>query len=307
MLSLLRRDKRSNKRAGLYLTSDGVAAAALAGDPGGAYRLTECVYQPLGDDQDADALVGKLAIAESGALFAVLAPQGYQLLLVEAPDVPEEELRAAVRWRIKDLIDFHVDDAVIDVFEMPAHSRGGQARMMYAVAARAEQVKRQVEMAATLGIELQAIDIPELCLRNVADLLEQEGRGAALLHLADDHGVLIVVRAGVMYLTRHIETGVDTLGAADGLRGELVAGLALEVRRSLDYFESHYDQKPVSSLFTTGLGEGDKNDLAVDLSLEVKGFSLSEMLNAECELSEDLERRCLPAVGAALRSDPVTL
>ena len=40
------------------------------------------------------------------------------------------------------------------------------------------------------------------------------------------------------------------------------------------------------------------------------GLSLAELtdaLDAECELSEDLERRCLPAVGAALRSDPVTL
>ena len=41
----------------------------------------------------------------------------YALLLVEAPDVPATELRAAIRWRVKDLIDFHIDDAVIDVFD----------------------------------------------------------------------------------------------------------------------------------------------------------------------------------------------
>ncbi len=52
------------------------------------------------------------------------------------PAACDNELRAAVRWRIKDLIDFHIDDAVIDVFEMPAHARGGPNRMMYAVKAR---------------------------------------------------------------------------------------------------------------------------------------------------------------------------
>ena len=34
----------------------------------------------------------------------VLSPADYQLMLVEAPDVPDEEMREAVKWRIKDLI-----------------------------------------------------------------------------------------------------------------------------------------------------------------------------------------------------------
>ena len=76
---------------------------------------------------------------------SVLDPAVYHFSLVEAPDVPADELRAAVRWRIKDLIDFHIDDAVIDVFEMPPHARGGPHRMMYAVTAKAELVKQQIE------------------------------------------------------------------------------------------------------------------------------------------------------------------
>ena len=38
----------------------------------------------------------------------------YSLLLLEAPEVPADELRSALSWRVRDLIDFHVDDAVID-------------------------------------------------------------------------------------------------------------------------------------------------------------------------------------------------
>ena len=36
----------------------------------------------------------------------VLRPEEYQLALVEAPEVPPAELRAAMRWRLKDTIDF---------------------------------------------------------------------------------------------------------------------------------------------------------------------------------------------------------
>ena len=43
-------------------------------------------------------------------------------------------------WRVNDLIDFQIDDAVNDVFEMPRQGRGGPNRMLYAVAARADVV-----------------------------------------------------------------------------------------------------------------------------------------------------------------------
>ena len=306
MLSLLRRGKSKNKRAGLYLTRDGVAAVRVAAGAENAFRLAECVYQALPGEAESDVPIGKLPLARA-SVFSVLEPASYQLLLVEAPDVPEEELRAAVRWRIKDLIDFHVDDAVIDVFEMPSHSRGGQAKMMYTVAARAESVRKQVDLIGNAGFSLEAIDIPELCLRNVADRIEEDGRGVALLYLSEDQGLLIVVRQGVMYLTRRIETGVQTLASANGLRSELVSGLALEIRRSLDYFESHYDQKPVFTLYSAGLEAGDRNDLAVDLSVTVEEIDLAKVLSVDCELDAELQRRCLPAIGAALRHEAVTL
>ncbi len=67
----------------------------------------------------------------------------YALLLTEAPDVPTDELRAAVRWSIKDLIDFHVDDATVDVLSLPTDTIAGRAQAIYAVAARTDAVRRR--------------------------------------------------------------------------------------------------------------------------------------------------------------------
>src|SRR5437660_1071667 len=39
----------------------------------------------------------------------LLMPSEYQLLSVDAPNVSQEELKAAIRWRLKDMLDFHVD------------------------------------------------------------------------------------------------------------------------------------------------------------------------------------------------------
>lgn len=302
MLSLFKRPRSSGSRIGVFVTSDGVAAAQVVRARGMRPRLEHCVYEAQGTPDALARAVDSLSTRRTPAT-SVLDSSGYRLSLVEAPEVPTEELAAAVRWRVKDLIDFHIDDAVIDVFEMPAHARGGPRRMMYAVTAKADVVKQQVELVEGSGLELDVIDIPELSLRNVAALLETEDRGAALLYLSDRRSTLLLVRQGILYLARHVETGVATLAEAGELRSDLVAGLALEVRRSLDYFESHYEQTAITQIYASGLDAADREHLAQELGTAVRDVELAALFDTSTRLSPDVERRCLPAIGAALRVD----
>lgn len=302
MLSLFKRTRSSSSRIGVFITQDGVAGARVARGPGARPRLEHCVYEDRGTEDALARVAGSVSARRTPASSVLDAP-GYRLSLVEAPDVPTEELAAAVRWRIKDLIDFHIDDAVIDVFEMPAHARGGPRKMLYAVTAKADVVKQQVELVGSSGLELDVIDIPELCLRNVAALLESDDRGAALLYLGDRRSTLLLVRQGILYLARHVETGVASLAEAGELERDLLAGLALEVRRSLDYFESHYEQSAIAQLYTSGLDAADREQLAHELGAGVRDVELSALFDTSARLSPDAARRCLPAVGAALRDE----
>jgi MSHA biogenesis protein MshI len=305
MLSLFKRGGGASGQIGVFVTAEGVAAAQLS-NTGAKPRLEHCVYERKGDGDPVARVLARLPNRRAPTV-SVLDPGGYRLLLVEAPDVPADELRAAVRWRVKDLIDFHVDDAVIDVFEMPPHARGGRNRMMYAVTAKADYVKQQIDLIEGAGLNLDVIDIGELSLRNVATLFEAEERGTAFLYLGERQSTLLLVRQGVLYLARHVETGVATLAEAGELRPELVGGLALEVRRSLDYFESHYEQTSIPQLHTCGLEAADRDQLGRELGIAVRDMDLKSLLDMDDTLSPELQRLCLPAIGAALRKDPVTL
>jgi MSHA biogenesis protein MshI len=303
----IRGTDNASGQTGLLLGTTGAAAAQLMRARGtGKPRLVHCAYE-AGERAHSLASVMKQLPSRKLPAVSILPSASYNLLLVEAPDVPGDELRAAVRWRIKDLIDFHVDDAVIDVFQMPALGRGGPNQMMYAIAAKAEFVRGQVDVLESAGLKLEVIDIPELALRNVAAALEHNSDGVALLHLADRYGILLLVRQGVMYLTRRIETGVRTLRDANGLRADLIAGLALEARRSLDYFESHYEQTPISTLYTTGLQPDDLDQLSQELGISVSHLEYELIVEMGVAVDEDTQRRCLAAVGAALRHDTVKL
>jgi MSHA biogenesis protein MshI len=306
LLGYFKRGRRVASQIGVFATPDGVAAAQVTPGASGKPRLDRCVYEREGADDPFARVLGRLPSRRSPCV-SVLDPGGYRLLLVEAPDVPADELRAAVRWRVKDLIDFHVDDAVIDVFEMPPHARGGPRRMMYAVTAKAELVKREIERVEGAGLKLDVVDIPELSLRNIATLLESDQRGAALLYLSERRSTLLLVRQGTLYLARYIETGVATLTEAGELRPEIVAGLALEVRRSLDYFESHYEQTSIQQLHVSGLDAADRETIARDLGLVVREVDLTALFETQETLSAELQRLCMPAIGAALRKDPVAL
>src|SRR4029450_12132281 len=124
---------------------------------------------------------------------------------------------------------------VFDVFEIPDPPRRTNARMMFAVAARSQAIQRVANLISPVARGFDVVDIPELCQRNLSALLPQDQKGVALLTLSDRFAQLVLTREGVLYLTRRIDL-------ADS------GALALEVQRSLDYYESHYDHSPITHL-----------------------------------------------------------
>jgi MSHA biogenesis protein MshI len=164
----------------------------------------------------------------------------YQMVQVEAPQGPAEERRDAVRWRIKEMVDFPVDAAGIDVLDIPA--QGARTPQIFAVAASHACLTPRIHAFQDAKLALAAIDIPELAQRNVAALFEDPERGLALLAFDDDGGCLTFTFKGELFASRHIEVTRKALSEATG---EALAALhervLLDVQRSLDNFDRNYN------------------------------------------------------------------
>jgi len=283
--------------------------------------------------QQAAARMGNLG-PKSG-ITSVLPDNSYQVLLVEVPNVPADEINAAARWQIKDQLDFPVDDTVVELFRLPEQSRANGTPMGYAVAARRDSVKEHVKQLESAGLPLDVIDIPELCVRNVATLLPQDAHGVAFLHFTQTHGILTVTRKGVLYLVRRIEKGQSAINAAatgdfahadlasttslailespddaagvtdDFNRSELVTNIVQEIQRSLDFYDSHYDCEPLNELVLSpgsNIG-GLAKSLNDQLGLAVSSLNLNRLFEMQSELSSAEQGACMLAIGAALRSE----
>lgn len=296
-----------NSRAGIALDGPNAGIARVRLQAGGPPSLAIRRFDADGDWFDEAAEHADDLDLQRTPASSVLAAHAYQLQLLEIPNVPREELLSAIRWRLKDLIDFPVEEAVVELLEMPPHSNPGAPHTGYAVVTRREEVMQQVASMQRADLNMDVIDIPELCIRNVAVLLPEDKDGVAFMHFTEDRGYLTITRQGVLHLTRHLDTGRRALADArsdEFTSQEMVNGIALEVQRSLDYYESHYDCRPVTQIvlgpgadleaLTTGLTE--------NLGVNVRTVEFEDLFSLEQETPLDVQGNCLLAVGAALRA-----
>ena len=241
------------------------------------------------------------------AVSAVLNTDEYQLVQIEAPDVQAEELRGAVRWKLKDIISFPPSEAVIDVFDIPEQPRYVESRMIYAVAARADAVQRVVNLIKPRVRGFDVIDIPEMCLRNIAALLPQDEQGVALVALGENFAQLTLTCQGVLYLARRIDLGRHAEGSVSETSGNIdVESLGLELQRSLDYYESHFDRPAIADVVVTSGDERAERLLGNLISATGHSVSLldvEDLFDVADGIEPDTRWPGLLALGAALRSE----
>ena len=234
----------------------------------------------------------------------------YQLHSLDAPAVPAAELKNAVRWRVKDVIDYPLDQATVDVFCVP-DGKGSieNPKSVYAATARNDSVGALVRPFAESNLPLEAVDIPAMAQRNIARLFEQAGRALATLAFYEECGKLTISAGGELYMTRRIEVTLAQLMEADeARRHDLFDRIALELQRSLDHFDRQYAALPVAKLLLAPLPKetGLQAFLASNIFVPVETIDLASVLDfpAVPELKHpERQSQCFAMIGAALRDE----
>ncbi len=292
---------------------DGIALAHVVQRRGQLPLLSACEFLPATNEADRARLfpesIRRLELERSRAV-GVLPAGSYSLLQLDPPEVPETELREAVRWSLRDLVDFPLDEAAVDLFHIPSESQRHQARSIYVVAARKTDVASRAARLQAARLQIGAIDITELALRNLVILLPENEQGVAFLHLERERGLISVFRAGQLFLARSFPLGLAELARLaeqhdPGPLADRLDAVVLEIQRSLDYYDSNFIQPTVAGLVVAPR-EIDLPQLLPHLQralgVPVRSMDLGDLL-AGPELPSELQARCLVALGAALRRE----
>ncbi len=303
------RDKNSGLMA-VQLHADRVDAARVVRS-GARPRVEVCVSFPSRGSEIETLLELRKRLHLERHRCATLMPVGdYQLQLLDTPNVPSEEIKAAARWRLKDYLDYPVESATVDVIAVPADpSAPTRAKSLYAVASPSEKIAARMAVFAQARIPLAVIDIPEMAQRNLAALFEVERRALVLLTFSGQNGLLTFTSGGELYVARTIDVGLDHLVSAQGdLKTQLFERIVLEVQRSLDHFDRQFSFVPVARLLVAPLPE----EVGLDAYLKQNLYVPVEVARLESALDLDaapelaapqMQAQSFMVLGAALRHE----
>lgn len=296
ILPWLKKRQQGGGRVGVYVDASGVAAVySHAGRPQ--------IWQHMApEDRDFTAALAGFVNQHkiSGSACEVVLPTSdYQLLQTESPQVDAAEWAGALRWMVKDLLSYPVDQAVIDGFSLPDDAFRGRQKMAYAVALKQTQLLAVRDMINEADLELDYIGISELAAQKIMRLTPpQKDASRAMVYLGERKGFINIEADSAIYLARSIGQGLsnfaDELGQAD---------LLLDVQRSVDYYESQMGKGGVMHLTMAPVGDVEEHmrrQFADSLRAQVSFCDLNELLQLETAMTAAEQQQLFLATAASL-------
>lgn len=200
----------------------------------------------------------------------LLMPGQYQLITMDALNVPDAEMAKALRWKLKGLTHYPLDDLAIDVFPMP---NPGMQKKVFVALTPLSTLKKWQTLLESAYLELQSASIADMTLKNIfhskinAIANMDESAPVIILSQLGQHPVykLNLIYQGLFYLIRELPPNSNPEALID------FANIIAEVERSIDYCVNTLTlPSPKCLVFTPGFQEH------VDLS------GLKEVLKMDC-------------------------
>ncbi len=158
---------------------------------------------------------------------------------IEKPNVDDSELLQALIWKIKDLVSYNVEEAVVDIYPMPVSSKNN-TQQVSVVSAQESTVAAYVESINSTGLSLKAIDIHGLVRQNLSSVQQSNGKTQAILSIDENTGELSIFHDTDLYVSRGFKIGTTQLQQVTSEDQSIYDSLLLEIQRSMDYFESYF-------------------------------------------------------------------
>ncbi|KZY43182.1 MULTISPECIES: hypothetical protein [unclassified Oleiphilus] len=303
MFSLFKKKSKAQV-VGLEVRSSGIALAVASKNEGKNALITLCDYRECNAAERVSVL--ESLVEEHGLDGAtcrvVLPADQYRVYPIEKPKVEESELVDAVRWKLKDLLDYDVNDAVLDVYDFPQDALKGRPEQVNVVSSRSALIQDTVNLVNKSGLELETIEISELAIRNIAlRLADDDQRPVAVLYLRHGAGMIVLVKGDTLYFSRHFDFSLQALNDV-AQQNSVIQQLSLEIQRSFDYFESQMAQVPPQTVALMGPAPNMPlaNMLGGSIGARVEPLDMSLFMQDEANLGLE-EIQAFVALASALR------
>jgi MSHA biogenesis protein MshI len=180
-----------------------------------------------------------------GICHLVLASSQTQIVQVDKPNIPESELNAALKWQIKDLVNYSPEDMVLDYFDGPTLAGGNEK--INVVCASKKELLTFIEPLSQNGLILKSITTEEFAFASL--LVVQNDACLMVCQQPNEEIILLIVKQGKVFFSRRLRGFAQiATKTEEELSYGVIDNLNLEIQRSTDYFERQLKQAPIRSI-----------------------------------------------------------
>ncbi len=271
---------KNRKKIGLQLEGDCFKYCLFSANSDSAQPTVETIGETTLDPNALESSIKKQIqslSAENAEAHWVLPSDLYRLISIEKPSVPDAEIPSAIRWQIKDLIDFPIEQACLEYFNYPDNMPG--TTRIYVVVVHRSVIEQIVQYSEKAGLKLENISINELALGNLLTNQLHPGQNVALIS-ETGKGIAVNCFMGKDFAFNRALNGVhlpqpepeiepeneftldldnensDSDAVANENATTLVAApafdtdqLLLEIQRTLDFYEGQVSRQAVTEIF----------------------------------------------------------
>ncbi|GGI85132.1 type IV pilus biogenesis protein PilM [Legionella impletisoli] len=256
--------------------------------------IQELITQGLAEDVERLGILGKHC-------QVILSPGQYQLILMDALDIPESDMAKALRWRLKGLVDYPLNDILVDIFPIPPHGVAGQRKKVFVAVAPMSTLLARLNIFRDAFLYVKQVGIAELAVRNLTTLIPDDEKAPAIvINLANERCQVQIIYKYDLYLVRELNfSEKDFIHTTD----ETSQNLLLEIQRSMDYCISELKLPEVKKVILTPNFYQAKSLLEFlekELTQDVVLLNLSYYLTTEASFSFDEQKNTFVSIGGAL-------
>lgn len=160
------------------------------------------------------------AISQAGisAKNSISAVSGEAIIVryIQLPDMPEGELKGAIRWEAEDYIPFPLDEVNLDSVVLGKSDVGGAPKIdVLLVAAKKDQIAEHVSVLKSLDLSPSVVDVDTFAFLNCyeANYMPSANDVVALLNIGSEYTNINIYVGGVSRFSRDINIAGDTINA----------------------------------------------------------------------------------------------
>ncbi len=235
----------------------------------------------------------------------VLLPGQYQLIVMDALNIPEAEMIKALRWNLKGLSDYDLEDVAIDTCPVPMSASDAQKKMFVAITPLTKLNETRT-LFETAFLNINHVTIAEMALKNLLSLIYSKQALSAetpliLLSTCNTMRKLHIFYQNMFYLIRELPPNkVDAVATEEPAE---LNNIFFEIERSIDFFVNQLNlPDPKYLFFTPGFYRSLNfiQAMGTKLSLTVEMIDLNHYLDIQPALSIEKQHEVFYSIIGAL-------